>query len=262
VLHNFNHISWAVSRCETIIHIPTQSNSNEVKSIVVVFIPCQLTLGRVVERCRDHIQLLHDFPNSTTLVQKVVASSVFLVTEILAIEHHKLHSTFLHIAFRSQSLLKPTSDQISSDTNWRIGEGDQRGGVNGSQLKIPRRNLAYVPKSIRHASLLARLRLHGYRKAIGPWNQVRQLEITAEDDNQCMEGHEWNFDDQNQTNCLTHISSNTSWAWQINHEWITKRLRKTWAFDLMAQEQYQNTDRSIKSQFEHSTSRTQRNREA
>jgi hypothetical protein len=37
--------------------------------------------------------------------------------EILAIENHKLDSTFLHVAFGSQSLLKPTGDQTGSDTN-------------------------------------------------------------------------------------------------------------------------------------------------
>jgi hypothetical protein len=44
-------------------------------------------------------------------------SSVFLVTEILTIEDHKLDNIFLHVAFRSQSMLKPTSGQTSSDTN-------------------------------------------------------------------------------------------------------------------------------------------------
>jgi hypothetical protein len=44
-------------------------------------------------------------------------SLVFPVTKILAIEDHKLNSTFLHVAFGSQSLLKPTSDQTSFDTN-------------------------------------------------------------------------------------------------------------------------------------------------
>jgi hypothetical protein len=52
-----------------------------------------------------------------TLAQEIVASSVFPVTEILAIEDHKLDSTFLHVPFRSQSLLKSTGDQTGSDTN-------------------------------------------------------------------------------------------------------------------------------------------------
>jgi hypothetical protein len=42
---------------------------------------------------------------------------MFSETEILAVEDHKLHSTILHVAFGSQSLLKPTSDQTGSDTN-------------------------------------------------------------------------------------------------------------------------------------------------
>jgi hypothetical protein len=60
---------------------------------------------------------MYDLPNSATLAQKIVASSVFPVTEILAIEDDKLHNTFLHVAFGSQSLLKPISDQTGSDTN-------------------------------------------------------------------------------------------------------------------------------------------------
>jgi hypothetical protein len=51
------------------------------------------------------------------MAQKIVADSVLPITEILIIEDHKLDITFLHIAFRSQNLLKPTSDQTGSDTN-------------------------------------------------------------------------------------------------------------------------------------------------
>jgi hypothetical protein len=100
-----------------IIHIPTYSSSNEIKGLVVIFIPLQLTLGRVIECIGDHVRLLDDLPNGATLTQKIVASSVLPITEILAIENDKLHITFLHVAFRSQSLLKPTSDQIGSDIN-------------------------------------------------------------------------------------------------------------------------------------------------
>jgi hypothetical protein len=42
---------------------------------------------------------MDDLPNSTTLAQKIVASLVFSVTEIYAIEDHKIYSTFLHVAF-------------------------------------------------------------------------------------------------------------------------------------------------------------------
>jgi hypothetical protein len=77
----------------------------------------QLTLGRVVKHHQDHVRLLHDLPNGMTLAQKIDENSVFSVTEILAIENPKLYCTFLHIAFGSQSLLKPTSDQTGSDTN-------------------------------------------------------------------------------------------------------------------------------------------------
>jgi hypothetical protein len=100
-----------------IIHILAYSSSNEIKGLVVIFIPLQLTLGRVVECIGDHVRLIHNLLNGATLAQKIVASLVFSVTEILAIEDHKLHSTFLHVAFGSQSLLKLTSDQTDSDTN-------------------------------------------------------------------------------------------------------------------------------------------------
>jgi hypothetical protein len=51
------------------------------------------------------------------MAQKIVVGSVLLITEILIIEDHMLHNTFLHVAFGSQSLLKPTSDQTDFNTN-------------------------------------------------------------------------------------------------------------------------------------------------
>jgi hypothetical protein len=77
----------------------------------------QLTLGRVIEYVGDHVRLLYDLLNGMTLAQKIVASSVFPVTEILAIEDNKLDITFLHVVFRSQSMLKSTGDQTGSGTN-------------------------------------------------------------------------------------------------------------------------------------------------
>jgi hypothetical protein len=52
-----------------------------------------------------------------TLAQEIIASLIFSVTEILVIEDHKLYGTFLPVAFGSESMLKPTIDQMSSDTN-------------------------------------------------------------------------------------------------------------------------------------------------
>jgi hypothetical protein len=60
---------------------------------------------------------MYDLPNGTTLAQKIVASSVLLITEIIVIEDHKFYDTFLHVAFGSQSLLEPTSDQTGFHTN-------------------------------------------------------------------------------------------------------------------------------------------------
>jgi hypothetical protein len=70
----------------------------------------QLTLGHVVECIGDHVDLLDDLPNGAALTQEIVAGSVLSITEILTIENDKLHNTFLHIVFGSQSLLKPISD--------------------------------------------------------------------------------------------------------------------------------------------------------
>jgi hypothetical protein len=71
----------------------------------------------VVECIEDHVRLLDDLPYGTALAQEIVVSSVYPVTEILAIEDHKLNNTFLHVAFGSRSLLRPTGDQTGSDTN-------------------------------------------------------------------------------------------------------------------------------------------------
>jgi hypothetical protein len=60
---------------------------------------------------------MDDLPNGMALAQEIVTSSVFSVTEILAIEDHNLNNTFLHVAFGSQSMLKSTGDQTGSDTN-------------------------------------------------------------------------------------------------------------------------------------------------
>jgi hypothetical protein len=54
---------------------------------------------------------------SMTLTQEIVASSVFLITEILTIENHKLDGNFFDVAFESQSMLRTTNDPTSSDTN-------------------------------------------------------------------------------------------------------------------------------------------------
>jgi hypothetical protein len=71
----------------------------------------------MVECIRNRVRLLDDLSNGATLSQEIVASSIFPVTKILAIEDHKLNITFLHVTFGSQSPLKPTSDQTGSDTN-------------------------------------------------------------------------------------------------------------------------------------------------
>jgi hypothetical protein len=105
----------------TIVYIPTKSSSNNIKSFVVIFIPLQFILGHVVERHQDHVRLLYSLPNGMTLAQKIVTSSILPVTKIIVIEDHNLYNTFLRVAFGSQNLLKSTSDQTGSDTNWKTG---------------------------------------------------------------------------------------------------------------------------------------------
>jgi hypothetical protein len=51
------------------------------------------------------------------LAQMIVASLVLPINEIFTIEDYKLDNTFLHAAFEAQSLLEPTNNQTSSDTN-------------------------------------------------------------------------------------------------------------------------------------------------
>jgi hypothetical protein len=75
---------------------------------------------------------MDDLPNGEALAQEIVAGSVLPITKIIAIKNDKLHNTFFHVAFGSQSMLKPISNQTGSDTNWRIGESNQGGGWMGA----------------------------------------------------------------------------------------------------------------------------------
>jgi hypothetical protein len=63
-----------------------------------------------------------------TLNQKIIASLVFPVTEILAIEDHKLYDTYLHIAFRSQSILKQLVTKPALIPNEGPDKATRRGG--------------------------------------------------------------------------------------------------------------------------------------
>jgi hypothetical protein len=50
-----------------IINFSTWSSSNEIKGLIVVLTPLQLTLGHVVECIEDHECLLDDLLNGATL---------------------------------------------------------------------------------------------------------------------------------------------------------------------------------------------------
>jgi hypothetical protein len=52
----------------------------------------------VVECIGDHVHLLDNLPNDTTLAQEIVASSVLPIIKILIIEDHKFNNTFFHVA--------------------------------------------------------------------------------------------------------------------------------------------------------------------
>jgi hypothetical protein len=60
---------------------------------------------------------MYDLLDGTTLAQEIIASLVLPITKILAIKNDKLNIIFLRIAFGSQCLLEPTSDQIGFDIN-------------------------------------------------------------------------------------------------------------------------------------------------
>jgi hypothetical protein len=101
----------------TVIHITTKSGSDKVQSLIVVLVFRQLSSGCILKHRGDDVCFLYDLTNGTTLTQEIVVRPVFLITEILATEDNELHDIFHHVIFGSQSLLKLTSDQISSDSN-------------------------------------------------------------------------------------------------------------------------------------------------
>jgi hypothetical protein len=84
-------------------------------------------------------------------------------------------------------------------------------------IKIPRRNLAYIPNWTRRPSLLTRPGPHSYWIAIGPQNWVRNR---SGDTNQYQQDHvwdRWQKLDRRTVYILTGISLNTCWAHSENH---------------------------------------------
>jgi hypothetical protein len=66
---------------------------------------------------------------------------------------------------------------------------DRRRRLEGGEwepIKIPHRNLAYVPNQIRRPSLLTQPRPHNYNKAVDPRNQVRNC---SRNTNRCQQDH-------------------------------------------------------------------------
>jgi hypothetical protein len=57
-----------------------------------------------------------------------------------------------------------------------------------------------------------------------------------EDATRCTKGHEQNFDDQNQMNCLTHISTNNLYTCSRNNHRSSTKTIKTQVFNPITQE--------------------------
>jgi hypothetical protein len=101
----------------TVIHIPTKNGSDKIESLIVVLVFHQLSSSCSLKHRGDDVCFLYDLPNGMTLAPEIVASPVFPITKILAIEDNELHNTFLLVAFRSQSQLRTMSDLTHSNTN-------------------------------------------------------------------------------------------------------------------------------------------------
>jgi hypothetical protein len=99
---------------------------------------------------------------------------------------------------------------------WRTREDEQMGGE-WEPIKIHHRNLAYIPKSTRHPSLLTRSGPHSHWITISPRNLVRNH---SENTRLYWQGPEqdWRWKSDRKTiYTLTGISPNTWWASLRNH---------------------------------------------
>jgi hypothetical protein len=104
-------------------------------------------------------------------------------------------------------------------------------------IKIPHRNLAYIPNQTWRLSLLTRSRLHSYSKPIGPQNQVTKR---SRNTNWCWQKNTCEIDDKNQTETQFMSSQafhRTTW-WRVWEPAIWERLeqRNLELFDPITQE--------------------------
>jgi hypothetical protein len=99
----------------------------------------------------------------------------------------RLMMTYTPMNYNIVALIRQDLDykMMSSDNvlGWII-EGPEKatrgGGGEWEPIKIPHRNLAYVPKTTRRPSLLTRPRLNSYSKAVSRRNRARNCnESTA-----------------------------------------------------------------------------------
>jgi hypothetical protein len=140
-------------------------------------------------------------------------------------------------AYETYRITKLSSVMCRWDRSYHTILKDQKRRPEGGEwepIKILWGNLVYVPKLIWRAFLLTRLRLYSYREVIDPRNQVRQSEITAEEQQSIQAKHVQDHDNQNRNNEATHnlicISPNNLWMWPRNHEQYTRRMKKAWDF--------------------------------
>jgi hypothetical protein len=124
-----------------------------------------------------------------------------------------------------------------------------RGGE-WKSIKIPHRNLTYIPKSTWCTSFVTRSRLSSYRQAIGPRNQVRNRHGNT---NQCRQDHvqdRWWKSNRKTVYILTVISPNIRWTRSKNRDeraiWITN----PWVICPVIQEIYRHLPIMIHTQVD------------
>jgi hypothetical protein len=141
-----------------------------------------------------HVSLLHDSPGvsswATPLTTKAIATLIFGQTARSSLDMWFLMriaspslSCLIQLTYIFFISLSPRFQPLGPEGPEKATRG---GGGEWEPIKIPRRNLAYIPKSTRRPSLLTRPRPHSYNKAIGLQNRVRDRSGNTK---QCKQDH-------------------------------------------------------------------------
>jgi hypothetical protein len=84
-------------------------------------------------------------------------------------------------------MTEEVGNHFSAKILWTVNlnkkvEGPEKAirGDEWKPIKIPFENLAYIPKSTRHPSLLTRSRPYNYNTAVGPRNRARNCSGSTE----------------------------------------------------------------------------------